>query len=79
MNRTSAKAAVIGAAVLALAACASAPPQGGPTAAGAEGGAYTWWDPYPQHDASSAWAERVGACGGRPASPSSAPPTTPPR
>ncbi|GAA2875728.1 sugar ABC transporter substrate-binding protein [Nonomuraea rubra] len=63
MNRTSAKAAVIGAAVLALAACASAPPQGGDTTAEAKGGAYTWWDPYPQHDASSAWAKRVGACG----------------
>ncbi|UBU18286.1 sugar ABC transporter substrate-binding protein [Nonomuraea gerenzanensis] len=64
MNRTSAKAAVIGAAVLTLAACASTPPQGGTTtAAETEGGAYTWWDPYPQHDAGSAWAKRVGACG----------------
>jgi multiple sugar transport system substrate-binding protein len=24
---------------------------------------YTWWDPYPQHDEDSAWAERVDACG----------------
>ncbi|MEW1847080.1 extracellular solute-binding protein, partial [Nonomuraea angiospora] len=25
--------------------------------------AYTWWDPYPQHDPSSAWAKRVDSCG----------------
>ncbi|WP_159945691.1 MULTISPECIES: extracellular solute-binding protein [unclassified Nocardiopsis] len=25
--------------------------------------AYTWWDPYPQHDDSSDWARRVAACG----------------
>ncbi|WP_030158775.1 extracellular solute-binding protein [Glycomyces sp. NRRL B-16210] len=24
---------------------------------------FTWWDPYPQHAADSAWAERVNACG----------------
>ncbi|RKS05323.1 multiple sugar transport system substrate-binding protein [Nocardiopsis sp. Huas11] len=24
---------------------------------------YTWWDPYPQHEDSSGWAERVNACG----------------
>ncbi|PSL06910.1 multiple sugar transport system substrate-binding protein [Haloactinopolyspora alba] len=24
---------------------------------------YTWWDPYPQHDESSDWAQRVAACG----------------
>ncbi|MCI1962587.1 MAG: extracellular solute-binding protein [Ancrocorticia sp.] len=24
---------------------------------------YTWWDPYPQHDADSAWAQRVQKCG----------------
>ncbi|MEV0589340.1 extracellular solute-binding protein [Nonomuraea sp. NPDC050310] len=64
MNRTSARAAMIGTAVLALAACASTPPQSGATPAEASGGgAYTWWDPYPQHDASSAWAGRVSTCG----------------
>ncbi|MEQ4723960.1 extracellular solute-binding protein [Nonomuraea sp. B19D2] len=72
MNRPSmsTRAAVFGTAVLALsalAACASAP-QGGATATasadgGAGGSAYTWWDPYPQHDASSAWAKRVDSCG----------------
>ncbi|WP_422771309.1 sugar ABC transporter substrate-binding protein [Plantactinospora sp. WMMC1484] len=30
---------------------------------GGSGGAYTWWDPYPQHDPGSAWAKRVSACG----------------
>ncbi|WP_156325200.1 sugar ABC transporter substrate-binding protein [Nonomuraea sp. SBT364] len=63
MKHPSAKATLLGAAALALAACASTPPQGGTSAAGTEGGAYTWWDPYPQHDSSSAWAKRVGACG----------------
>ncbi|SDK51549.1 multiple sugar transport system substrate-binding protein [Nonomuraea maritima] len=66
MNRPSmSRATVLGTAVLAastLAACASAPPQGGADSA-APGGAYTWWDPYPQHDASSAWAKRVNSCG----------------
>ncbi|MBB5782532.1 sugar ABC transporter substrate-binding protein [Nonomuraea jabiensis] len=68
MNRTSvsAKAAVLGTAVLALSACASAPQTAGTTTAGASAGgsgAYTWWDPYPQHDPSSAWAKRVDSCG----------------
>ncbi|NEE02728.1 sugar ABC transporter substrate-binding protein [Phytoactinopolyspora halotolerans] len=27
------------------------------------GGTYTWWDPYPQHDDSSDWAQRVATCG----------------
>ncbi|MEU8102848.1 extracellular solute-binding protein [Nonomuraea muscovyensis] len=70
MNRTSfsARAAVFGTAILGLstlAACASAPVSGGAASTGATAGAgaYTWWDPYPQHDASSAWAKRVEACG----------------
>ncbi|MFG6201526.1 extracellular solute-binding protein [Nonomuraea sp. JJY05] len=67
MNRTSvsAKAAALGTALLALSACASAPQGGGSTTAASAGGAgaYTWWDPYPQHDASSAWAKRVDTCG----------------
>ncbi|WP_431933381.1 sugar ABC transporter substrate-binding protein [Nonomuraea jabiensis] len=72
MNRTSvsAKAAVLGTAALALSvcttACASAPQTGGTTtgaSAGGAAGAYTWWDPYPQHDPSSAWAKRVDTCG----------------
>ncbi|MFG1694286.1 extracellular solute-binding protein [Nonomuraea sp. NPDC049309] len=69
MNRpsVSARAAVFGTAVLALSAltaCASAPQGGSGSATGSgSGGAYTWWDPYPQHDKSSAWAGRVNACG----------------
>ncbi|MEP6560099.1 MAG: extracellular solute-binding protein [Nakamurella sp.] len=35
----------------------------GDTSASAAGGEYTWWDPYPQHDASSDWEKRVDACG----------------
>jgi len=29
----------------------------------AAGGTYTFWDPYPQFDASSPWGKRVGECG----------------
>ncbi len=29
----------------------------------AAGGSYTWWDPYPQHDESSPWGQRVQSCG----------------
>ncbi|TMR94654.1 extracellular solute-binding protein [Nonomuraea basaltis] len=63
----STRAAVFGTAVLGLstlAACASAPvSDSGATATASAGGAYAWWDPYPQHDASSAWAKRVNTCG----------------
>ncbi|MEV0147152.1 MULTISPECIES: extracellular solute-binding protein [unclassified Nonomuraea] len=59
----SARAAVVGTAVLALAACSSAPQGGAGAATSTAGNAYTWWDPYPQHDASSAWAKRVDTCG----------------
>src|SRR6185312_2904794 len=56
----------VGAAVLALsalAACSSAPQGGAATSSASAGGAYTWWDPYPQHDPASAWAKRVNTCG----------------
>jgi multiple sugar transport system substrate-binding protein len=33
------------------------------SASGDAGGTYTFWDPYPQFDASSAWAELVTKCG----------------
>jgi multiple sugar transport system substrate-binding protein len=33
------------------------------SAAPAAGGTYTWWDPYPQHEAGSEWDKRVEACG----------------
>lgn len=45
----------------ALTACSSANNSSGTASTG--GGTYTWWDPYPQHDASSDWAKRVDACG----------------
>ncbi|MGN9843275.1 sugar ABC transporter substrate-binding protein [Nonomuraea sp. H19] len=60
------KSAQVGAAVLALsalAACSSAPQGGAATTSASAAGAYTWWDPYPQHDPSSAWAKRVNTCG----------------
>ncbi|MEU4223296.1 extracellular solute-binding protein [Nonomuraea sp. NPDC026600] len=56
----------VGAAVLALsalAACSSAPQSGAATSSASAGAAYTWWDPYPQHDPASAWAKRVNTCG----------------
>ncbi|MEU6731199.1 extracellular solute-binding protein [Nonomuraea wenchangensis] len=67
MNRlsVSTRAAVFGTAVLALAACASTPQQSGASSATSASGAYTWWDPYPQHDANSAWAKRVDTCAGQ--------------
>jgi multiple sugar transport system substrate-binding protein len=66
-NNRTATAAVAGLiAVGALAACSngSAASSGG-TAAGddAAGGTYTWWDPYPQYDASSDWAKVIDKCG----------------
>jgi multiple sugar transport system substrate-binding protein len=59
-------------AVTALAACsssastsASAPGSaaGGASASSASGGTYTFWDPYPQYNASSAWWKAVASCG----------------
>ncbi|VVJ17593.1 ABC transporter [Amycolatopsis camponoti] len=48
--------------VTGLTACSSASDGGGGNAAS---GTYTWWDPYPQHEASSDWAKRVDSCGGQ--------------
>ncbi|MBL0888275.1 sugar ABC transporter substrate-binding protein [Myceligenerans indicum] len=42
-----------------LAACSTADDAGADEA----GGTYTWWDPYPQHEDGSDWANRVQACG----------------
>jgi multiple sugar transport system substrate-binding protein len=64
MRRNTRTLAVAGVTVLALtglAACSSGGSSGGD--ASASGGTYTWWDPYPQHDESSDWAQRVQACG----------------
>lgn len=48
--------------VAGLAACSSDGGSGSGSSASA-GGTYTWWDPYPQHDEASDWAQRVQACG----------------
>lgn len=56
-------AAIVGVVALsgvALSACSSSGSTSDASSAG--GGTYTWWDPYPQHDASSDWAKRVDAC-----------------
>ncbi len=46
---------------LALAGACSSGSGGGETTGSAT--TYTWWDPYPQHDASSDWEGRVQQCG----------------
>lgn len=48
-------------AVGALAGCAGT--GGGDADSTDAGGTYTWWDPYPQHEEGSDWANRVQACG----------------
>jgi len=66
----------IGAAILtcaavaaALTACSSGSGGSGGSASGSSsaggGGTYTFWDPYPQYSASSAWAKLVSQCGTR--------------
>src|SRR3954470_11342819 len=58
----------LGAGLLALtlattaAACSSSDKKDSGSAASG-GGSYTVWDPYPQYDASSAWAKLVDKCG----------------
>ncbi|MDX2682960.1 sugar ABC transporter substrate-binding protein [Streptomyces sp. NY05-11A] len=44
-----------------LTACSSG--SDGSGSSDAAGGTYTFWDPYPQFDASSPWGKRVGECG----------------
>jgi multiple sugar transport system substrate-binding protein len=60
-TRTLAVAGVAALAVAGLTACSSDDSSGDATSS--SGGTYTWWDPYPQHDESSDWAQRVQACG----------------
>jgi multiple sugar transport system substrate-binding protein len=62
--------AAVGAALLtfaavALAGCSSAssPSTHSGSSASSAGGTYTFWDPYPQYSASSAWATLVTKCG----------------
>jgi multiple sugar transport system substrate-binding protein len=54
---TRSAAAGLAATALTLAAACSSGGDGG------DSDTYTWWDPYPQHDEDSAWAQRVDACG----------------
>ncbi|WP_062466760.1 sugar ABC transporter substrate-binding protein [Demequina maris] len=70
MRNTSTKAAVAFAtaalAAGALAGCSSDAGSDDASSGGgdaATGGTYTWWDPYPQHEDGSDWANRVQACG----------------
>lgn len=58
MKRPSTLVSIGCAVALALAGCSSS---GGDSDQSAD--TYTWWDPYPQHDANSAWAKRVQSCG----------------
>src|SRR5690606_3223743 len=55
--------AVLGTATLALVGACSSGGAGGGQASGGDSTTYTWWDPYPQHDASSDWEARVQQCG----------------
>ncbi|MFF7468293.1 extracellular solute-binding protein [Streptomyces sp. NPDC008092] len=49
------------AALLPLTACGGG--SGSSGSSSSAGGTYTFWDPYPQFDASSDWGKRVSACG----------------
>ncbi|MGW5650672.1 sugar ABC transporter substrate-binding protein [Streptomyces humi] len=53
--------AVAVAALLPLTACGGG--SGSSGSSSSAGGTYTFWDPYPQFDASSDWGKRVTACG----------------
>ena len=53
--------AVATAALLPLTACGGG--SGSSGSSSSAGGTYTFWDPYPQFDASSDWGKRVTACG----------------
>src|SRR5579863_8702018 len=63
--RTIGVALATGAAVVAaLSACSSSSSNGSASASSASGGGtYTFWDPYPQYNASSAWAKLISTCG----------------
>jgi len=60
---TLAATAVLTTATLALVGACSSGGSGGGQASGGSTTTYTWWDPYPQHDASSDWEARVQQCG----------------
>ena len=55
--------ATLGLLGLALTGCGSDADAGSGGSSDAAGSTYTWWDPYPQHEEGSDWANRVQACG----------------
>ena len=59
-NRALQGAVLITLATMGLTACSGG---ADPAAGGGSDTTFTWWDPYPQHDATSDWAQRVDACG----------------
>ncbi|RAG86468.1 sugar ABC transporter substrate-binding protein [Streptacidiphilus pinicola] len=63
LPRTLLAAALAGAALAAVAACSSGSGSASTAGSGSGGSTYTFWDPYPQFDASSNWGKTVAACG----------------
>ncbi|MFC9930378.1 extracellular solute-binding protein [Streptomyces sp. NPDC127190] len=61
-RRTLLRAVAVVGALASLAACGGGSGSSG-SASGGAGGTYTFWDPYPQFDASSAWGKLVSSCG----------------
>ena len=57
-GRNLVRAGAVTASVLLLASCSSADGD-----APADADTYVWWDPYPQHEDASDWAQRVDSCG----------------
>jgi multiple sugar transport system substrate-binding protein len=55
--------ATVGALSLTFAATGCSGASGPEASAPKDGGSFTVWDPYPQHDASSPWAKRIDKCG----------------
>lgn len=53
----------LGLLALALTGCGGDADPGSGGSADPAGSTYTWWDPYPQHEEGSDWANRVQACG----------------
>ncbi|MBY8877196.1 sugar ABC transporter substrate-binding protein [Actinacidiphila acidipaludis] len=62
LTRTALAAVAVCTALAGAAACGGS---GGAPGNSADAGTYTFWDPYPQFDGSSAWAKLVGTCGTR--------------
>lgn len=56
-------AAVAAVAALSLVGACSSGGSGGDGESTGSASTYTWWDPYPQHDGSSEWEQRVQRCG----------------